>query len=75
MVVLSGAATLVTGGKIVRPRTGAQGQTLGDAIEGGGEQQLRPGDVVHIPAAIPHQLLIAGDKSIALLVVKMSEES
>ena len=75
IVVLSGAATLVTGGKIVRPRTNAQGQTLGDSIEGGVEQQLRPGDVVHVPAAIPHQLLVACDKSIALLVVNIPEES
>lgn len=75
MVVLSGAATLVTGGAIVRARNSVSGQTTGDSIEGGVEQQLRPGDVVHIPAAIPHQLLLAGDKSIALLVVKIPEES
>jgi quercetin dioxygenase-like cupin family protein len=36
-------------------------------------QDLRGGDVVHIPAATPRQLLLAGDKTIACLILEVKE--
>jgi mannose-6-phosphate isomerase-like protein (cupin superfamily) len=71
--VLAGTATLLTGGTVIRARTVEPGETRGDSIEGGIRQDLRAGDVVHVPAGIPHQILIAGEKSITCLVMKIQE--
>jgi mannose-6-phosphate isomerase-like protein (cupin superfamily) len=71
--VLDGRATMVTG----RVRTGvaliAQGEIHGASIEGGTRHELRAGDVVHIPAGQPHQLLVAGEKTLTYLAVKIRE--
>lgn len=71
--VLAGAATLVTGGTVTRPRSMGTGELRGASIENGMSQELRQGDIAHVPAGVPHQFLIAGDKSITCLVVKIQE--
>lgn len=52
--VLDGTATLVTGGRAENLKTTAPGELRGSAISGGDERQLSPGDVVIIPAGVPH---------------------
>lgn len=69
--VLAGAATLMIGGTLNRPRSAGAGEVRGDSTEHGSPQDLRQGDVVHIPAGVPHQILVAGDKSITCLVVRI----
>ena len=72
-VVLSGTATLVTGGVVAGARTVAPGETRGASIEGGVSQTLRAGDVAHVPAGTPHQMLLKGEETIASLVMKVQE--
>jgi mannose-6-phosphate isomerase-like protein (cupin superfamily) len=72
-VVLAGAATLVVGGTVVGARVIGPGETRGDFIEGGIRQELRAGDVVHVPAGTPHQFLVASDKTVTSLVMKIGE--
>jgi len=72
-VVLSGAATLVTGGTVTGARVVAPGETRGNSIAGGTHQNLRPGDVAHVPAGTPHQMLLKGDETITSLVMKVQE--
>ncbi len=50
--VLAGTAKLVTGGVLLRARAVEPGETHGDSIEGGTSQELRAGDIVHVPAGI-----------------------
>jgi mannose-6-phosphate isomerase-like protein (cupin superfamily) len=71
--VLAGTATLLTGGALTRPRRAGTGQTNGDALEGGVRLELKQGEFAHVPAGIPHQLLVAGEKSVACFVVKIQE--
>jgi mannose-6-phosphate isomerase-like protein (cupin superfamily) len=71
--VLAGTATLVTGGTLTRLKKTGPGEMRGDALEGGVRQELKQGEFVHVPAGIPHQLLVAGDRSIACFVVKIQE--
>lgn len=71
--VLAGAATLVTGGTVVKARTVATGETRGDGIEGGMRQELRAGDVAHIPAGVPHQMLVSSEKTFTAFVLKIEE--
>jgi mannose-6-phosphate isomerase-like protein (cupin superfamily) len=71
--VLAGKATLVTGGIVGGARTVAPGETRGTAIEGGTKQMLRAGDLAHVPAGTPHQMLVKADETITCLVVKVQE--
>lgn len=73
IVVLGGAATLVTGKSMKRPKKSQTGETRGESIEGGLRQELRQGDVVHIPAGMAHQILVAGDKTVTYLAVRIQE--
>ena len=49
--IIEGAATLVTGGTIVRPATGgAAAATIRDGVS----RQVQPGDIVLVPVGTPH---------------------
>ena len=72
-VVLAGAATLVTGGVVAKARTVEPGETRGAAIEGGRAQALRVGEITHVPAGTPHQMLLTGENTITCLVMKVRE--
>lgn len=72
-VVLAGTATLVTGGVVAKARTVAPGETRGAAIEGGRAQTLRAGEIAHVPAGTPHQMLLTGENTITSLVLKVQE--
>jgi len=52
--VLEGSATVVTGGELIDARDIASGELRGSAIRGGEEHALRSGDVITIPAGVPH---------------------
>jgi mannose-6-phosphate isomerase-like protein (cupin superfamily) len=71
--VLAGSATLVTGGAVEGAKMIGPGETRGKAIEGGIAQKLRAGDVAHVPAGTPHQMLLNGDETITSLVMKVQE--
>jgi glc operon protein GlcG len=53
--VLEGGATLVTGGTPVNVKPTAAGELRGERIDGGETRQLSKGDVIIIPAGVPHQ--------------------
>jgi mannose-6-phosphate isomerase-like protein (cupin superfamily) len=71
--VLEGRATLVTGGTVAGARLTKPGETRGTSIEGGARQELRAGDVAHVPAGLPHQMLVAGEQTVTCLVMKVQE--
>jgi quercetin dioxygenase-like cupin family protein len=71
--VLDGRATLATGGTVVGARSVGPGETRGSSVEGGSRQLLRAGDVAHVPAGLPHQMLVAGDQAVFCLVMKVEE--
>ncbi len=52
--VLDGTATLVTGGTPVKAKPTAPGELRGERIDGGDLRQLVKGDVIIIPAGVPH---------------------
>ena len=71
--ILAGGTTLVTGGKVVGAKTTGPGETRGDGIEGGTRQELKVGDVAHVPAGTPHQMLVSAEKTMTCLVIKVQE--
>lgn len=73
-VVQSGSATLVVGGTIPNGKTTAPGEIRGPKIEGGTPQRLSPGDIVHIPAKTPHQVLFdPGTTEFDVFVMKIKQ--
>jgi glc operon protein GlcG len=52
--VLSGSATVVTGGDVVAPRSLSATEIRGTAISGGTEMRIESGDVLTIPRGVPH---------------------
>jgi len=74
-IVLAGQATLVTGGTVAGARTVGLGEIRGERVEGGVRQELRAGDVAHVPAGVPHQMLVAGDRTFTAFVVKVDESA
>jgi mannose-6-phosphate isomerase-like protein (cupin superfamily) len=70
-VVQEGEATLVVGGEIVDRKTTAPGEVRGTSITGGERHRLAAGDIVHIPAGVPHQLLVEPGHTFTYFVVKV----
>jgi len=71
VIVQSGEGTLVLGGKMINLKAGpGPGEYVGTGIEGGERHALAPGDLVHIPAKIPHNFLVAKGKHITYVLVK-----
>jgi len=71
VVVQSGEGTLLLGGRMINPKASSgAGEYLGTGIEGGERHALAAGDVVHIPAKIPHSFLVPQGKHITYILVK-----
>jgi hypothetical protein len=71
VIVQSGAGTLVLGGTMVNPKgSDTTGEYTGTTIEGGQRHPLGPGDVIHIPAKIPHSFLVPTGGHITYVLVK-----
>jgi len=54
LYITDGTATFVYGGKMVGGKNSRPGQWLGTDITGGTTQKLAKGDVVVVPAGMPH---------------------
>ena len=72
--VVSGGATLVTGGTVAKPRTTQPHEIRGTAIEGGQKRKIGPGDFVSIPAGTPHQMLLEPGTQISYAIVKVNSK-
>jgi hypothetical protein len=71
VVVQTGSATFLLGGKIPHGKTISPGEVRGTTIEGGVRQRLAPGDIVHVPAGTPHQFLLEKGESITYFALKV----
>jgi mannose-6-phosphate isomerase-like protein (cupin superfamily) len=69
--VQSGKATLITGGTLIDDTPKANGEHTGAAIKDGKETPLGPGDIMHIPAGMPHQLKIKPGDKFTYFVIKV----
>jgi hypothetical protein len=74
MVVEEGSATLVTGGSLVDPKPGDNGEIRGTSVQGGTSKTIGVGDVVIVPAGVPHQILLAPGMVYKSLVAKVKEK-
>jgi mannose-6-phosphate isomerase-like protein (cupin superfamily) len=73
-LIETGSATLETGGTVVAPKVDdATGETRGSALENSRVQQLHAGDIVHIPAGVPHRMRLEPGATLLYFVVKVQE--
>ena len=71
-MVVAGAGTLVSGGTMTNPEVTNPGLTQGRRIDGGTSRPLAPGDIIMIPAGVPHWFGVTGGK-LALLGIKLPQ--
>jgi mannose-6-phosphate isomerase-like protein (cupin superfamily) len=69
-IVLEGSGTLVSGGAMADAKAKNANLIEGSQIEGGATRTLGPGDVILIPAGVPHGFGITGDR-LVLLGIKL----
>ena len=69
--VQSGFATLIVGGTYLNGETLAPHEKRNGSIQGGARQKLSAGDVVRIPARVPHQVVLDGAHEFTYLVIKV----
>jgi mannose-6-phosphate isomerase-like protein (cupin superfamily) len=72
--LVQGNATLLTGGTIENPKTVSPGEIRGTSVQNGTRTALSQGDVVHIPANTPHQMLVPKGSTLIYFVVKVKEK-
>jgi len=68
LMVLEGRATLATGGA-----TNSMEESGATQISGGSQQELRTGDVVHLAAGTPFQIMLTEDRTLSYLVIMVKE--
>jgi len=73
MFVVSGEATLLVGGEIVDGKPDSPGEIRGSTIRDGQRRVMREGDVVQVPAGMPHQFLVAKEKQITFFTMKIGK--
>jgi hypothetical protein len=63
MVIQDGEGTFMTGGELVNGKAGGedQGDLRGESIRGGVSKVLKPGDVMFVPAGVPHGFVATKD--------------
>lgn len=72
--VQSGEGVLQLGGTVIdKKATGGPGEYVGSRLEGGSRHPLSTGDVIHIPATVPHAFLVAKGKHLTYVLVKFPE--
>jgi mannose-6-phosphate isomerase-like protein (cupin superfamily) len=71
--VVQGSAKLLSGGTVQDSQTASPGEIRGKSVLNGVETKLNQGDIVHIPATVPHQLLPEGG-TFLYFVIKVKEK-
>jgi mannose-6-phosphate isomerase-like protein (cupin superfamily) len=69
MIVQSGEATLVVGTDIVDAKNTSPTEIRGTSIRNGMERKVSAGDVINMPAGLPHQFLLESGKQITYIDV------
>jgi len=72
VIVHSGEGALMVGGTMSGKKGNATtGEYLGAALTGGEVHPLAAGDIVHVPAGIPHSFLVPAGKHITYVLLKL----
>ena len=76
VIVHSGEGALMLGGTMNGKKGNiATGEYLGTTLTGGEVHPLAAGDIVHIPAGIPHSFLVPAGKHITYVLLKFPAQA
>ena len=70
--ITDGQCDILLGGTVQKPVTMKAGEIRGASLAGGTRKRLATGDVIHIDAKVPHQMIIAAGQHVTYFVVKVS---
>jgi mannose-6-phosphate isomerase-like protein (cupin superfamily) len=73
-VISSGSGTVETGGTLTGGKSTGPGEIRGGSIQGGTRQKVGPGDIIHIPAKMPHQVLVEPGHQITYFIFKVKPQ-
>jgi mannose-6-phosphate isomerase-like protein (cupin superfamily) len=73
-IVISGEATVITGGKVENSVSKPDGEFRGTKVVGGTGQTLHVGDIFHVAPGVPHQTTVAPGKTFTYMVVKSARQ-
>jgi mannose-6-phosphate isomerase-like protein (cupin superfamily) len=71
VMVQSGEGALQLGGTMVGKRATTADEYVGTRLDGGTKYDLGPGDIVHVPAGVPHSFLVTRGKHITYVLLKI----
>jgi len=71
MVIQGGEGAVLVGGKISGEKPSGPDEIRGTGLEGGMKYSLHAGDVLYIPANIPHRTLVEAGKHLDVMVIKV----
>lgn len=74
-LVQAGHGTLLSGGRVNGSRLETPGEHRGGTIVGGASRPVGAGDLMIIPAGIPHQYMIPAGDSLRYITVKVAASS
>lgn len=74
MIIRSGTGALITGDSLVGSSYRAPGERRGGRFDKQYEVPLRAGDVVRIPAAVPHAVTVSGAEPLEYLLIKQRRQ-
>ena len=75
MIVQSGEATLVVGNDVVNAHNTSPTELRGTSIRNGMERRVSAGDLINMPAGLPHQWLLEPGKQITYIDVVVNTTS
>lgn len=71
--VVRGKGTLLSGGDLENASDAGAGERKGTGLHDAKSTVLGPGDVIHVPPGLPHQLILTPGTSFVYYVVKVKE--
>lgn len=72
-VVLQGTGAIVTGGTLVDEKRVNANNSSGSSIAGGHSQAVAQGDVLIVPATVPHQVIPGGGEPIVVMTMHVPQ--
>jgi mannose-6-phosphate isomerase-like protein (cupin superfamily) len=72
-LVRSGRATVTVGGTVTGNRQTSPGEWRGGTIAGASNFEVGPGDVLWIPAGVPHQIIVPDNGDFSYLAFKSAK--
>lgn len=74
MIIRSGTGAIVTGDSLVGSVYRAPGERAGGHFGKSYEIVLHAGDVIRVPAAVPHQVVVSGTQPLEYLLIKQRRQ-